>query len=307
MKIENKYVKLKIGNKFIQKKNMILDLYLNGIRNAQLGTQTISEIPAIRWITLKFDEPMEVDYSSVIPRKNYDIMFQQVEITTRKTKNSILVNYVTNDNLGIYTIQKTTESGNYLSLKDAYEFNGRKITGIGFCNEINTLAYLDTSEYNLIFDNSLVMEISRMDLISTDGYVNGYFDYPFHLAQNQSKEIYNNKTLSCRLYSIGLGFKNGIMSNEYLLEDNEVEIIYPNDYSYELTLNRTNLKDIQPSQKQHVGIHPLESTGNCIVYKYRLYISTEEGYQATDEYFTLSIPVEKEGNLKIITKIERGD
>ena len=307
MKIENKYVNLKLGNKVIQKKNMILDLYLNGIRNAQLGTQTIKENPIIRWVALKFDEPLEVDYSSVIPRKNYDIMFQQVEVTTRKTNNSILINYVTNDNLGIYTLQKTTESGNYLSLKDAYEFNGRKITGIGFCNEINTLAYLDTSEYNLIFNNSLVMEISRMDLISTDGYVNGYFDYPFHLAQNQSKELLEGKTLVSRLYSVGLGFKNGIMANEYILENSEVEIIYPNDFTYELNLNRTSSKDIQPSTKQHIGIYPLESTGNCIVYKYRLYKSTEEGYIATDKYFTLSIPVQKEGNLKIITKIERGD
>ena len=287
MKVKNEYVRLKIGNKEITKKNMILNLYLKYLIDAQLGTDGSKVNTDISRIGIRLDSSLDVNEDSelIMTASNFQLQFFNPKYTITKTPNTLQINYYADDSNGIiYDSQ-------YKLLSELEELNGRKITGIAFGNTLRALTYLDTTEYDLTFDNRLILEVSRLDILTTDGLASsleGDLDYPFHLAQRKSAEYdENGNQLFCQLYSVGFGMTPRLMNEEYPI-GTYVTINRDDDYSYSFEL-------------ENIG-YPY------IFYRYRFYYLEKDTLEPIyiDKYYYVSVKTEKNGIIKCISKIERG-
>lgn len=317
MKVSNDYVEIKIGNKKYIKKNMILNTYIKRLFDSQLYTDhNTSEITSCY---LKLDTPIEnVDYDSLLYRSDFDIsIITKHNPSIILTKNLIKITYKFDDFQFFYKGENNLWSVSSSGI--ASLFLGRKITGIGFQSGsiINpVLAYLDTNDMNIIINMNEEISITRVDNIQSDGIAKG-IEKPLHLANDvikkDRKTIFDNnveysETTMAQLYSVGFGNTLGLMEEEYLIDDVEVD----RDDTY-ITFDVSRIKKIgnYPSEDLHFDFYPTIDNSKYLLFKYRLYRryynSDLQEYIITylDEYYTMSKPNENFGNLEIKLEIER--
>lgn len=304
MKINNEYVEIKLGNKTFVKQNMILNTYIDRIFNMQINTDYDDFF--LTYCYLKFDEPLEVDYDSYLTRDNFDVGFWS-EYSRH--------NFIGNSN----NIKFFWKFGNTRTIINSLDdFVGKKITGIGFGDYYRCYAYLNTNNMNIILNQNEKIMINRVDNFISDGILNG-LDYPLHLINNVAdrdpKQITINEehfreTTRAQLYSVGFGNKEGLMSEEYLV--NEIQTEVGNNYiTFNVEEEKTNMifpnVDIFPT----ATLFPVKEN-QYIIFKYRLYRrykDSNEQYVVTylDQYYTMAIKNENFGNLEIKLKIERSE
>lgn len=312
MKVRNEYVQIKIGNRVVTHKNMILDEYLKRIFNSQIDE--VHDKAYIEQCYLKFDEPLEVDYDSVVYPSEFDLTMQNHQYNgnfDRKvtlTNNSVKINYTFDNNSDF--IAGTTYGG----VEVLNAFINRKIVGIGFGidNSSPIFAYLDTSNMNLRLNSSEHLSITRVDTIASDGICDG-IEYPLHLVndlafKDPSTVVIQGQTytryVKANLYSIGFGNVKGIMEDEYVINNSFIK--NRDDNSITFNVERNKSVGIYPSNNLNTGFIPLKDNSKYLIFKYRLYKVTDTGWvDLTDDYYTMSMPNETFGDLDVKLKIER--
>ena len=307
MKIQNKEVGIKIGNKEKKFTNLILNSYLNLFADSFIEFKNKD----LSYCFLNF-----TNYNNKInedsTEMNYDTILESdfsnnIEILT---SNTIINKYY----------YKKTLAGE----QDVSEFAGKQLIDIGFANYDNTLqkyvmyAYLNVSEYNIIVQENQPIVISRTDKIESDMNLwtnSPEVKGPIHLTMRGLLNLqgYDYNRLIPKLYSIGFGILPYTVNKEYLVED--------------ITLNKLNTGEIEiqeelenPYRKALYFSEDLKLSDNLLfkqasypflIYKFKIY---EEKYIEppnatlvdTGIYYTQYKNVEKYGKLKLKIKYERG-
>ena len=309
MKISNKYVEIKMGNKKYRKQNMILNTYLKKIFDMQMNDD--HNVCLINRCYLKLDTPIEnVDYDTELDGLlDFDVfIYPSYNVNIISNKNTISLNYKFDDSW--YTYNGKSYIGKGLS-----QFNGRKITAIGFGMNRNCFTFLDTDNMNIFINANEDFLMSRLDTIQSDGVANN-IEYPLHLindtARKDVKTIVDgdyqySETTMAKLYSIGFGNTIGLMEEEYLIDDVETD---RDDYSITLNVPRTKKIGHYLSEDLQLGFYPTMDNSKYLIFKYRLYRRyTDSNSQFVitylDEYYTMSKPNENFGDLNIKLKMER--
>ena len=311
MKVSNEFVEVKIGNRSFTKRNMILNTYLNKIFNNQMDTE--HSRTDIHRCFIKLDTPLEnLDYNSELDTTDFDILVNPSFVNqVIPDKNSIKVIYN-------FDITSYLYGGKVYYNSDFYMFDGRKITAIGFGINDECVAVADTSNMNIIINTKENFHITRVDNFQSDGTCLG-FDYPLHLINDVAKaeekyfQLPNNEFVSeytmAQLYSVGFGNVKGLMEEEYLIDNVEID---RDDYSITFNVQRDLKTGVYPNDNLHLGFYPMKDNSKYLIFKYRLYrryIDQNDEYVVTylDRYYTMSKLNETFGDLNIKLKIERGE
>lgn len=299
MRVGNKYVQIKQGNKTYTKKNMILDTMINKIFESQIYLKFNKQLE-IRTCGIKFDTPLEnLSYDSVLSSTDFDVFLTTPtsNITTYeklfknksvRTNDSITINYnFSVDGVFIY-------NGAYYEAQEFERFVGKKITAICFANEyLNVLAVVDVSNMNIIINQGEKLEIFRTDTYQSDAKCIG-FDYPLHLVNNNAKynakyqtgTIFVEEYTQARLYSIGLGNKEGLMESEQIIDFNEAMIGYNSiriDFTEQIKVGHYPSEDLFP------GFFPTMDNSKYLILKYQLCRTDYlDNITPLDEYYTMS-------------------
>lgn len=313
MIVKNNYVKIQTGDKIYVRKNMILDTYIYRLFDSQLNT---SHLPTqILSCYIKLDTPIEdVDYDTVLTENDFDITFyggtteeyqgqNKFKKMSEQNKNNIKITYLFS-NEGLFY----AKGQNYYS-NDFAMFNGRKITAIGFGYVGTVFAFLDTTNMNIIINGNEGLNVTREDIFQSDGICKG-FDFPLHLVNDSAYYdftpiLHTSLMKKAQLYSIGFGNTLGLMEEEYLIDDVEIE---RNNNSITFNVEREEKIGHYPSEDLHLGFYPTIDNSKYLIFKYRIYwySTTAEGlYQYTDDYYTMNVPNTEFGDLNIKLKIER--
>lgn len=322
MRIGNKYVQIKQGNKTYTKKNMILDTMINKIFLSQISP-TYNKQVEIKSCGIKFDTPLENlnyysvlnsnDFDVVLTTRNYDVVTREKLFKNKSVRSSdnITINYNFSVD-GYFVYEGTTHNA-----EEFERFVGRKITAIGFGNEnLNFLAVVDVSDMNIIINQNEKLEIYRTDIYQSDAKCIG-FDYPLHLVNNNAKynakyqtgTTYIEEYTQARLYSIGLGNKEGLMESEHIIDISEEEV----GYNY-INIDFSELIKVghYPSEDLFPGFYPTMDNSKYLILKYQLCkIDYLDNITPLDEYYTMSYKYDLsqyEGETKNISftlKIER--
>lgn len=309
MKIKNEYIEIKIGDKKFTKNNMILDTYLNKIFNSQIHAEHDESL--LSYCYIKFDEPIDnINYESDIDPKDYfDIILISIKNyypVIKTSNNTIRLIYKFNTQSFMY------HNGNSWVGQGGSNFNifiGKKITALGFGSYNNLYAFLDTRNMNMIINQSENIQITRADLIQSDGIVKDY-DYPLHLVQDvlNRTAVGREDKKYAQLYSIGFGNVAGLMEEEYLIYD---VVTDGDNNSITFTLNRNKKIGHYPSDNLQLGFYPTKDNSKYLILKYRLYKkeldSSSNNYiiNYLDKYYTMNMKNENFGKLQIKLKIER--
>ena len=173
----------------------------------------------------------------------------------------------------------------------AIDFNnyvGRKITAVGFGYYNTCFAVVDTSKMNIILNNSEQFEITRVDNYQSDAKCYG-IDFPLHLVNFSAYYNANssaNEFTIAKLYSIGMGNREGLMESEAVIDFEYTEIEDDN-----ITINFGTPVDVghYPSEDLYPGFYPVRDNSKYLILKYRLCrINLENQITELDEYYTMS-------------------
>lgn len=330
MKINNKYVNIKIGKQQIKKHNFFLDSYLSyfskGQRNTEYTNYDYNRLKDLSSnLYIKLDTPLTgITTSSTLNESDFDMRIYRGNKNLIGNKNNISVIYTFSNGISF----DLYESG-WVEYTDRTILDGRKITAISFGLE----TFLDVSDYNLYFHDGEIITISREDFIITDAICDGY-DYPYHLSPILNKQQYESYSYSicAYVYSVGLGYNIGKMEEEYVIGD-DVELIDDDDYTFSFVIKKASDNGIYPGNNMYPSsdlysrtfkikssiypkptlylgsnLYPRAGDYKYIIMKYKLYYISRGGevIETGDEY-TMSFYTPKEGILTIKDKIERND
>lgn len=317
MRIGNDYVQVKIGNKTYTKKNMILNTMLNNIFANQLNPSIFRDVN-IDLCAVKLDTPLEnLSYDSQLSKSDFDIFFQKPQtLLDYKEKEFEEDSVLSNDNIKInynFTIDGYFEYND--NVYEPQEFNmfvGRKITAIGFGDGYTFLAVADVSKMNIIINNNEKLQINRTDTYQSDGICIG-FEYPLHLINGNAycdlQTGYLGSYKVAKLYSIGLGNKEGLMEDEHIIDLNEQ--VVGDNY---ITMEFSDIIKIghYPSETLFPGFYPTKDNSRYIILKYRLCrLDIVNNLTELDEYYTMSYRYDlsqykdQEKDITFTLKIER--
>lgn len=347
MKIKN-FINLKIGKRSIDFHNLILDEYLERFVKAQLDVNTGNLAPnlrKLRTLYLKLDTPLEFDATSKLdPFASFDIALpiNLDEFSQNISDKTITAKYIYSAKERVYNLS----TRQYESISNYY---GRNITALGF-NALfavlrlggYTCSILNTSNYNISFEENQDFVLTRRDTISTDADFwsnDSRIKGPIHLSVDGGPSLLYQDPLFtehaggsvssvvpqptyAQLYSVGFSSYKDYIDKEYVIgQDIEAvnngtsislsglenvlsnELIFPNE--------------IYPSN----SIYPLKANYKYVIYKYKLFQeiysrnpSYVEGgdedefistWTDTGAYYYQSMPLNLEGNIDLRIKYER--
>lgn len=338
MIVKNEYVKVKSGKKEYTLRNYIYDKYLKLFSDYQKapyemrGEITETNNTKLECCCIKLDTELEdytnasdSDFDIFIPLKNYELSGNESGTSTIYEYSSLMINYA--------------------NPIDLTEYDGKKITAIGFCGitrwrDVHPVyelyACLDTSYYSIYVNAEQGIEISRKDTIQSNAVCDGY-DYPLHLSpilerySEQDDEHYGLiGRIRAVLYSVGFGNMRGKMAQEWIIGE-EAIINEIDDFSYGVAMKNptsvpiypannmypsSGLYPIQPEYKESIypqenrytsqNMYPMKAGYNYIIFKYRLYYNILDEITYLDEYYTMSYAYTPKGIFIATNKIERG-
>lgn len=336
MKIKN-FINLKIGKKSIDFHNLILDEYLERFVKTQLDINLSIKAPnlkKLRTLYIKFDTPLSFDATSKIdPFESFDIAMplDLDDFLQNISDKAITAKYIYSAKERVYNLS----TRQYESISNYY---GRNITALGF-NALfavlrlggYTCSILNTSNYNISFEENQDFVLTRRDTISTDADFwsnDSRIKGPIHLSVDGGPSLLYSvssvvpQPTYAQLYSVGFSSYKDYIDKEYVIgQDIETvnngtsislsglenvlsnELIFPNE--------------IYPSN----SIYPLKANYKYVIYKYKLFQeiysrnpSYVEGgdedefistWTDTGVYYYQSMPLNLEGNLDLKIKYER--
>lgn len=332
MKIQNKYVDIKLGKHTLRKHNFFLDSYLSQFSKCQyvFDFNDLKNLGSA--IYIKLDTPLNnVEYSTELSSSDFDMYISYGRLQTIRNSNNLSAIYTYTNAVSFFLY----ENGSWVEYQDRTILDGRKITAISF----RLQTFLDTRDYNLVFEGDKVLNISREDLIVTDAIYRGEGEFPYHLdVEDKWKEdpFYSEASypIRTRLYSVGLGYNPGQMQEEHIIgadvENVEVNVeddftynfvitkatdsgIYPGNLYPSATLQPKTFKiktSLYPNTKIYSGanIYPRAGDYKYIIMKYKnYYVDRGSETHELDETYTMSFYTGKEGLLTVRDKIERSD
>lgn len=306
MKIENKEIGIKIGNKELKFTNMILNSYLNLFADSFINFKN-KDLP---YCLLSFNTLNNItEYSTEM---NYDLILEadfNKNIEVLSSTSIINKYYYRNPQVG----------------QEWEAFAGQQILNIGFANydytssKYEIYAFLDVSKYNIIVQSGQPIIISRIDKITSDMNLwgNSYkIKAPYHLSMRgmlnyEGMEYF--RTIP-KLYSVGFGVLPYTLNKEYLVKNLSiqrgdigiVEIKNVLEAQY-----RPNAKYFNTDIYFNNDWYFEEPTYNYMIYKFKLYKETypnpEEDpvWVDTGLFYTQYKKIEKSGKLNLSIKYER--
>lgn len=306
MKIENKEIGIKIGNKELKFTNMILNSYLNLFADSFINFKN-KDLP---YCLLSFNTLNNItEYSTEM---SYDLILEadfNKNIEVLSPTSIINKYYYRNPQVG----------------QEWESFAGQQILNIGFANydyassKYEIYAFLDVSNYNIIVQSGQPIIISRIDKITSDMNLwgNSYkIKAPYHLSMRgmlnyEGMEYF--RTIP-KLYSVGFGVLPYTLNKEYLVENLSiqrgdigiVEIKNVLEAQY-----RPNAKYFNTDIYFNNDWYFEEPTYNYMIYKFKLYKETypnpEEDpvWVDTGLFYTQYKKIEKSGKLNLSIKYER--
>ena len=341
MKIKNEYIKIKNGNRITTLQNYIYDNYLKPFSKTQYLTalndiRTEQPKKIMSQVYIKFDTNLpDIKNASI---SDFDIYSENKKIGIEASINNIQTTYD-------YFLINANKISDY-SVINISDYYNRKITALGFGNNMTLYACLDVSNYNIYVLEDEDIYISRKDIVSTEAECVDY-DYPVHLMPTGDikNAIYNSASaeyepIYANLYSMGLSKSKGILDEEYIIgQDIDIDILDDTKFGFKLLKGEN--ETIYPQNDLYTGddIYPLppysrkelfpkntlfpknnlfpkESNYKFIFYKYQLYTihwngtDPNTGYfeiKYLDEYYTTFLKNNTTGYFEIVTKIERSD
>ena len=332
--IKNDAIIIKNGDKVIELRNTILDEYLKRFAVRQMDTDYAlnTHNTFLKYILLKFDEPISYETSSVIHANDFDISLQdipQAKQTINQTNIAIDYTWLLGSDAFIYEYS-TGEAGEFIE-----DWYNKKITAIGFSTswvgDTNVCAIVDTSNYNLYLQENQLFTITRRDLANTDALFwsnSSKVKGAIHLAPNggdvifPQANIYNSDHTAwtsfsnIRAYGIiySVGFSNYIdkieheqvIGTDISMRQLDNKLILRNIVSPAPSLARTFLSRFLP-------FFPTRSTYKYYIIKYKVWQDFASGtYDEpvltptdTGYYYYMAIPTTDIGRKNIEIKYER--
>lgn len=308
MKIENKEIGIKIGNKERKFTNMILDSYLDLFASSFLEFQN-KDLP---YCLVNFtknntninEQSTEMQYDTILEAD----LLQNVEILT---DNSIINKYYYRSPLAME--------------KDLSEFSGQQIRQLGFANYDYNLskyviyAYIDVSKYNIIIQDNQPVVISRVDKITSDMNLwksDKRIKAPVHLTMRAMNTYLGMEytQIKPKLYSVGFGVLPYTLNKEFLIEDLTIEktetgtIQINNVLETEYNPNTLFFSD---DLKMSDDLLLRKPSYDLLIYKFKLYKETYPDLESppvlvdTGMWYTQYKKLSKYGKIKLSVKYER--
>lgn len=307
MKVENKEVSIKSGQKEIKFTNMILNSYLELFADSFIDFQRKD----LEYCLINFTQfNDDIDENSTT--MNYDLV----------------LNAVFNETLEV--LSETSITNKYYYQNEVYgyswdDFKDFKIKEIGFAKYDSELedykiyAFLDVSNYEIYVQDSQPIIIARTDVITSDMNLwanSEKVKAPYHLTMRGMTELkgMNYNMIIPKLYSVGFGVLPYTLNKEYLIEDltvakGEIGTIY-----FEEALEsqyRPNAKCFNTDIYFDTDWYFEEPSYDYMIYKFKLYEETypdPEGEPVlvdTGLYYLQYKKIDKYENLKLYVKYER--
>lgn len=341
MKIKNDLVRIQLGDKKFDFKNLILDEYLKRFARAQINEQDINKMylsKKLRYCMLKFDTPFEnITESSVIHNQDFDIgLVSNTQYKQEMNNNQVTIEYQYN-NYVFYDYETGTTN------EDITQYYGRKITAIGFNSHVQgdaiyqtkfpVCAILDTSNYEIYLQENQELVITRRDIISSDAefYSNSsLIKAPVHLAPYGTPQIidqpniYEDPTSWQSFYDNGYGIIYSVGLSNYKDYINE-ELIIGTDITLNVNNNEITIEGLENSSffaelypdnniYPRNNSYPTKTKSKYLIIKYKVWQNVHSGtynniintITDTGLYYYQTIPLSKVGNLDLKIKYERG-
>lgn len=306
MKIENKEIGIKIGDKELNFTNMILNSYLDLFADSFIEFKN-KDLP---YCLINFNNINNITENST--EMNYDLILEadfNKNIEVLSPTSIINKYYYRNPQVG----------------QGWSSYIGKPIISIGFANYDYTLnkyviyAYLDVSNYNIIVQENQPIIISRIDKITSDMKLWGNsskIKAPYHLSMRgmlnyEGMEYF--RTIP-KLYSVGFGVLPYTLNKEYLVEDLTIQRENTGIVKIQDVLEaqyRANTKYFNADIYFNNDWYFQEPTYNYMIYKFKLYKETypnpEEDpvWVDTGLFYTQYKKIEKSGKLNLSIKYER--
>lgn len=309
MKIQNKLVSVKIGNKVKTFTNLILNSYLDLFADSFLDFKDKD----LDFCLVNFSKENSIDETSTSMK--YDLALEgKFQDIVEELSNSKIVN-------------KYTYANEFLGEQARWsDFEGMPIKELGFAkrNEetgVYTIyAYLNVENYNVVPQNSQPIVISRIDEIESDMLLwtnkSNLIKAPYHLTMRGLLDYMGLEYIQTvpKLYSIGFGPLPNLITKEYLVDNLDIqrsgigEITINNDLEAYYNSNELYPRpDLYPSPK----LYPSKATEKYLMYKFKMYeISYPEKledpvYTDTGLFYIQYKELKKHGVLNLKIKYER--
>lgn len=272
---------------------------------------------------LSFDDYLYNEFvssSDLVAKYNYRL---PVTKSSCESSNSVVDTYYSFDNMSGYYKSDGLE---FIQTTNINEMANKQILQLAFGDENTIYAFIDISESDISIAEDEGLFIYRKDIVVSDAIFSGDL-IPAHLCPLGCK--IDSDICYAELYSIGLGFTNGIMNEEYLISENPVEQI--DDITFRITLEKgiddtltpnesifpndnlfpileTHLvsgfypsKDLYPNE----NIYPILGNYKYIIYKYKFFWTDGTKVFPVEKYYTMSFYTENKGTTRVDTKYER--
>ena len=264
MKVENKEVSIKIGNKEKTFKNLILDSYLDLFADSFLSFKN-KDLP---YCLVNFTHENNINEQST--SMNYDTILEA------DFSNNI---EILNEN---FVINKYYYKNAVAEEKELNEFKGYQIKDIGFANydyqanKYVLYAYLDVSKYNIIIQDSQEVIISRVDKIESDMSLfasNKNIKAPTHLTMRGILKItgMEYETIMPKLYSVGFGAYFQKINKEYLVSDLNIQKTGVGKIQINTSLENYLEEGLYPSKSLYPSetLYPKKGRYQYLIYKFK--------------------------------------
>ena len=272
MKIENKEVTIKIGNKTKTFKNLILNSYLDLFADSFLDFKEknlpyclvnftkanldINENSSI----MQYDTILEADFSN-----NVEIL----------TDSNIINKYF-----------YETPVGGYPYLEN---FKGQTIKQLGFANYDYTkqdyvlYAFIDVSKYGITIQDNQPVIISRVDKITSDMKFwsnDTRIKAPYHLTGRGLLGFVGMEyqRIIPKLYSVGVGVLPYVFTQEFLAEDLDIQRKGVGGVVINKSFINVAENDLYPSPELFPSpdLYLQKPTANLLIYKFKMFIEHYE-------------------------------
>lgn len=303
MKVSNDFIKIKIGKKEYQYRNLIFDEYFKRIINRQIiGVENniVKTKIALDYLSIKLDEPLpNINSSSEILVNDMDIMYvDNVDVRLNTSKNKNVIIYSFNLDINGYYGRINHETNQFEMFEGLNEYLGRKIAMIGFQTwfvsmgdwNLKLCAYLDVSKDNIYIQENQNILITRQDSFYTDAEFfsnDSIVNYPLHISPMSKTKIFNEIPIeeedgsvrllqtdksSSKLHSIGFSNNINKIEKEFILGQDIEAIQEINKIIFKNVENRYNGNYIYAQNNLYAGqnLYPLQEKFKYVIYKYKL-------------------------------------
>ncbi len=328
-KIKNLSIDIKIGNKEYKFRNLILNKLLNSYAKSLIEEYNKGWC-SMDTCCIKFS-PIDIDENLDLTNSDFDICVFNINKNTTVSNASVTIkNVCSTENTIVYDYsERTTHELNY--------YVGKKIYVLGFtftfASGAGINAILDVSNYDITIYENEILVITRIDEISSDSIFTSFDEKVLgfvHLAPEGIDGILPPQTLWNEDHTVSTTIYNNAYAKlekiSFANEIGEHELEVDIGSNYTVLNNIFTIKNVlcpkvifpNPNLFPSTELYTLAQYYKYINLHFKLYQKIAEGtyddYELVETYtgaeYMQSIPVkeiEKDGNLEIKIKYERGE